>query len=708
MTTNNRLLFILAGICMIACMAIPVNAWQDQVFSPFVDTGLYPDQPLSTISGSTGVRYYTLAFITGSSSGAPMWAGTIPVSDHHYLDEVKKVRAAGGDVIISFGGADGSELATLVTDADTLQARYQSVIDAYDATWIDFDIEGAAVTDTVSVNRRNTVIARLQAANPGLRVSYTLPAEPDGLTANGLSILRNAAGNGVRVNVVNIMTMDFGAYYAPNPDGKMGDYAVEAAESVEKQLQVLYPEKSSSQVYRMIGITPMIGRNDVQAEVFTLADAKKVEAYAKEHGIGLLAMWSLARDNGSGAGAAWASATSSGLVQEDFAFSRIFNAITGSQPVITPTPTVTSTPAPTVTVTATPTPAPTSTPSGDVTAWRADATYVNGDRVTYGADTYTAQWWTKNEIPGKAAVWKRVTTGSSGPVAWDSSAVYTAGDLVTSNGLVYQAQWWTTGDIPGTASVWKRVTSPVVTTTTAPAPTVTVTATPTPVPTSTPSGDVTAWRADATYVNGNRVTYGADTYTAQWWTKNEIPGKAAVWKRVTTGSSGPVAWDSSAVYTAGDLVTSNGLVYQAQWWTTGDIPGTASVWKRVTSPVVTTTTAPAPTVTVTATPTPVPTSTPSGDVTAWRADATYVNGNRVTYGADTYTAQWWTKNEIPGKAAVWKRVTTAGSTPVAWDTTAVYTAGDTVISNGLVYQAQWWTTGDIPGTASVWKRVTST
>ncbi|MFA4878385.1 MAG: carbohydrate-binding protein [Methanoregula sp.] len=582
MTLNNRLLFIIAGICMIACITAPVNAWQDLVFSPFVDTGLYPDQPLSTISQSTGVKYYTLAFITAGSSGDPAWAGVIPLGNQHYLEEVKKIRASGGDVIISFGGASGSELATTVTDVSTLQARYQSVIDAYDATWIDFDIEGGAVADAASVDRRNIAIARLEAANPGLRVSYTLPAEPDGLTANSLSLLRNARDNRARVDVVNIMTMDFGSYYAPSPAGKMGDYAIEAAESLEKQLLVIYPEKSPSQVYRMIGITPMIGQNDVQAEVFTLHDAQKVVTYAKEHGIGFLAMWSLGRDNGSGAGASWASPTSSGLVQDEFAFAKIFNTATGSLPVITPTP------VPTVTITAAPTPVPTATPPGTAAAWSADATYLSGDRVTYGGETYTAQWWTKNEIPGKTAAWKRVTSASSGPVPWETTAVYTAGDRVTSNGVVYQAQWWTSGDIPGTAGVWKQVSpvtvSPTVTAVTpTPVPTIPVTSTPTSVPTVTPPGTAAAWSADATYLSGDQVTYGGDTYSAQWWTKNEIPGKTAAWKRVTSASSGPVPWETTAVYTAGDLVISNGVVYQAQWWTSGDIPGTAGVWKRVTA-----------------------------------------------------------------------------------------------------------------------------
>ena len=53
----------------------------------------------------------------------------------------------GGDVIVSFGGAANHELAEVITSATALQAAYQSMIDAYGLTHIDFDIEGAAVAD---------------------------------------------------------------------------------------------------------------------------------------------------------------------------------------------------------------------------------------------------------------------------------------------------------------------------------------------------------------------------------------------------------------------------------------------------------------------------------------------------------------------------------------------------------------------------------
>ena len=46
----------------------------------------------------------------------------------------------------------------------------------------------------------------------------------------------------------------------------------------------------------MIGITPLIGDNDVQGEVFLLPDAQTVLTYAQTNGIDLIAFWSAARD----------------------------------------------------------------------------------------------------------------------------------------------------------------------------------------------------------------------------------------------------------------------------------------------------------------------------------------------------------------------------------------------------------------------------
>jgi hypothetical protein len=255
--------------------------------------------------------------------------GVKPLDSQFLLSDITDLRAQGGDVIVSFGGQNPTELALVPGDVPTLQAQYQAVIDAYSLTAIDFDIEEAAIKDAHSVDRRNAAIAGLQsAAQAGgrdLAVSYTLPVDPAGLTAEGLAVLRNAVKRGVNVALVNIMTMDFDEGSVP-PD-RMGATAIQATRAVFGQLQNLLSGAS----WATIGVTPMIGVNDIVKEVFTLQDAHDLLAFARQNGLGRLAMWEVNRDkscppNGpSGV----AQNTCSGVDQQPFDFTNIFKTISG-------------------------------------------------------------------------------------------------------------------------------------------------------------------------------------------------------------------------------------------------------------------------------------------------------------------------------------------------------------------------------------------
>lgn len=275
-----------------------VNHFPGQYFAPYVDMTAYPTQSLTQDSNKSGVKDFSLAFVTNGGNCLGAWGGVVPLKSlSTYLpnldNDIKSLRAAGGDVLISFGGEAGTELAQSCTSVKALQAQYQSFITHYQVSHIDFDIEGAAAADSASIDRRNQAIAALQKANPGLVVSYTLPVLPTGLVASGISLLQNAVKRGANVHVVNIMAMDYGSSFPPN---KMGQNAINAATSLEKQLHALYPAKSTAQLWAMVGVTPMTGANDVSPEVFTLADAKQLLAFAQKQKISELSMWSINRD----------------------------------------------------------------------------------------------------------------------------------------------------------------------------------------------------------------------------------------------------------------------------------------------------------------------------------------------------------------------------------------------------------------------------
>ncbi|SJZ38783.1 Glycosyl hydrolases family 18 [Enhydrobacter aerosaccus] len=291
-------------------------------FSPYIDMSMGVDADLSAISKASGVENFTLAFVLSSSEGIG-WGGTGSITNDTLSNgttiqhQVEAIQAAGGNITISFGGANGQEPALTATSASQLQAEYQSVIDRYHVNSIDFDIEGAAVSDQHSITLRDAALVGLEAANPNLKVTYTLPVLPTGLDANGLNVLQNAVKDGVKVNVVNIMAMDYGP--AVDNGGQMGQDAINAVIATEKQL-------ASIGLAAKIGVTVMIGVNDVAGETFTLADAQSLVNYAKtDSHVVELSMWSMARDNGNTAGAHYASPDSSGVAQTQYQYSSILH-----------------------------------------------------------------------------------------------------------------------------------------------------------------------------------------------------------------------------------------------------------------------------------------------------------------------------------------------------------------------------------------------
>ena len=86
-----------------------------------------------------------------------------------------------------------------------MAAKYQSVIDLYQLTRIDLDIEGHAAYDPSSIDRRSRALAIVTRNNPNLELSYTLATTTNGLDSVGISIVQSAKKAGVRLFMVNLM-----------------------------------------------------------------------------------------------------------------------------------------------------------------------------------------------------------------------------------------------------------------------------------------------------------------------------------------------------------------------------------------------------------------------------------------------------------------------------------------------------------------------
>ncbi len=291
--------------------------------APYADMTNLQEPMLDKAATSAGLKAFTAAFVIGSGC-TPIWGDTLPVTnDPMVTGEITKAESEGATPIVSFGGEAGVELAQSCTNLGSLVAAYQSVINTLHVNHIDFDIEGAAIADTATNNLRFQAVNQLEAANPGLVVSVTIPTFPTGPDFNGDAFLQAAKSSGTNISVINVMAMDF--YGSFDTGGaNMGSYATEAAQDTLSFVKTIWPNDT----YANIGVTPMIGQNDDSAEVFTEANAQTLVSFASSNHLGRLAFWSVDRDQAC-SGSASGLPSCSEISQQPLDFTKIFTKFTG-------------------------------------------------------------------------------------------------------------------------------------------------------------------------------------------------------------------------------------------------------------------------------------------------------------------------------------------------------------------------------------------
>ncbi|WSE30114.1 chitinase [Amycolatopsis rhabdoformis] len=321
----RKLLVALGGVLAVAAgVAAPAQAGVAAAGSPvpvapYVDMGAWPTPVLSAMSAKSGVKGFTLGFVTGAGCKAS-WFNAYDPRAAWQASEIAKIRSGGGDVKVSFGGASGIELAQACSSVSALAAEYDAVVKAYGLKYIDLDIEGAAVADTASIQRRSQALKTVQNNNPGLKISLTLPVLPNGLDSNGLGVVNAAKAAGVNLDLVNVMAMD---YY--QGAGDQGAKAISAAKATQAQLKSIFG-LSDAAAWKKVGLTPMLGVNDSQNEIFYQKDATAVVNFAKGVHLGMLAFWEAGRDANACNGALY---RCTNVSQQPYEFSKIFAGYNG-------------------------------------------------------------------------------------------------------------------------------------------------------------------------------------------------------------------------------------------------------------------------------------------------------------------------------------------------------------------------------------------
>ena len=282
------------------CGAAREECVQKPVFAPYFES--YKATDLARVPA----KAVTLAFLLGNSKKELSWDGTMPLAEWQ-----ARALKSGKTIVLSFGGAAGAELAHTLRNPAKLAAAYAGAAGMYKSKRLDFDIEGAGVADLKTVQVRNRALALLPALVPGVKLQYTLPVMPFGLDAACLALLQDAKTRGVRLDAVNLMVMDFGGSFT----GDMGSYAIQAAKAVRAQLGGLGMGGVG------VGLTPMIGQNDVAGEVFTLEDARQLGKFAASTPwVKFVGFWAVGRDNGR---KSWLG-DSSMIAQKDYEFTKTF------------------------------------------------------------------------------------------------------------------------------------------------------------------------------------------------------------------------------------------------------------------------------------------------------------------------------------------------------------------------------------------------
>jgi chitinase len=333
---------------------------------------------------ATGQQTFELAFVLSDGGCSAAWGGTQEVSsDTAVANIISGVRAAGGDVSVSFGGYGGTKLGQVCGSAQATAAAEQAVINKYQLKAVDFDLEEPEYENTTAIDNEIGAAQILQQNNAGLYVSITTAGTTAGTGYFGQNVLNTAKSDNFVPANYSIMPFDGGFNGAASQTA--------ALESFHTLLMNTFGWNSAT-AYNHEGVSQMNGRTD-SAEYFYQADFQSVLSYAQSHGLTRYTFWSVNRDlqcnppNNNGQ----LSGTCSSVPQNSWDFTKYTAEFGGAVPPTSPPP-----------------PPPTTNPPGQCTvaAWVSTTAYTGGQQASYNGHTWTAKWWTENDVPGgPAGVW---------------------------------------------------------------------------------------------------------------------------------------------------------------------------------------------------------------------------------------------------------------------------------------------------------------
>jgi hypothetical protein len=291
----------------------PPPAPAGQAAAPYYYQWGNPPAP-STVMSATGVRWFTLAFVLSSGGCNPAWDGNRPLTGGADQATINAIRAAGGDVIPSFGGWSGNKLGPNCSSASALAGAYQQVINAYNLRAIDIDIENIDEFESEAVQDRILgALKIIKQNNPNVRTIVTIPTTTSGPNFWGTRLINQAAALQANIDVFTIMPFDFGG------GANMFQSTVNASEGLKTALRNAFGW-SDAVAYSRMGISGMNGLSD-QQELTSPATWQQIRDWARARNLARFTFWSVNRDRPCPGGGVVANC--SGIAQNNWQFTQI-------------------------------------------------------------------------------------------------------------------------------------------------------------------------------------------------------------------------------------------------------------------------------------------------------------------------------------------------------------------------------------------------
>jgi hypothetical protein len=291
------------------------------VAAPYLYLGWGSPPSATSVMSATGIQQFTMAFILSDGTCKPAWDGSRPLTGGTDQQTISAIRAAGGDVTVSFGGWSGNKLGESCSSAAKLAAAYQKVIDAYGLKSIDIDIESTEFESATVRQRVIDALKTVQNNNSGLKIYVTFGTTTTGPDSNGQDLIKRGAAKGLNLDGWAVMPFDYdeGAI-------DMAAATKSAVNGLKNDVAAAYG-LSSDAAYRKVGFSSMNGITDVDGEKITLADFKSMLGYAKSHHLARVSFWSVNRDRACGSGSDADSC--SGISQGTYDFTKALAGYTG-------------------------------------------------------------------------------------------------------------------------------------------------------------------------------------------------------------------------------------------------------------------------------------------------------------------------------------------------------------------------------------------